>query len=168
MSMQNKKRKTYWIAVIVVSMVIIESVLHGVAFIANYCFEKKQGVRSRKYLLSPYKAKQWVKDFYRELEALRIHYEQFLEWDRAPFQGKYITVDSFGVRKTWNPVHDQQASLKTVYLFGGSTIWDHGARDEYAIPSFVSKKLNDNDNSDGYMVSNYGERGYIFCRRYCT
>jgi lysophospholipase L1-like esterase len=110
--------------------------------------------------LSPYKDKQWAYEFWKEHTASsNADYEQFLGWDRREYHSKYTNVDSNGVRKTWNPehFHDQPGTL---YIFGGSTLWGAGARDDYTIPSYLSKRLN--HKGYDFVVYNYGETGYTF------
>jgi len=88
-----------------------------------------------------------------------LDYEPFLGWDRRFFKSKYVNIDAAGVRKTWNPEFSEE-NPKEIYMFGGSTMWGAGARDEFTIPSWVSKKLNAAGLNG--RVHNYGERGYVF------
>ncbi|MFC1709275.1 SGNH/GDSL hydrolase family protein [Candidatus Omnitrophota bacterium] len=152
-----RKQIVFWFIVILFVIVVIESVLCFVSFSTNFLSRK---VESNKFLLSPYEGKEWARDLFEEMQEVGIRYEQFLEWDRKSYRGSYVNIDTRGVRKTWNPHNFQRQAVKALYVFGGSTIWGHGARDENTIPSLLSKQLN----ASGYrfFVTNYGEKGYIF------
>jgi lysophospholipase L1-like esterase len=50
--------------------------------------------------------------------------------------------------------------LEKVYFFGGSAAWGLGARDDYTIPSYLSKMLNRPDAR--FQVFNYSVPGYTF------
>jgi lysophospholipase L1-like esterase len=45
-------------------------------------------------------------------------------------------------------------------MFGGSTLWGYGARDEFTIPSQVAKKLTTRLET-GVWVTNFAENGYV-------
>ena len=95
-------------------------------------------------------------------EDANIHkFVPFYEWETNEYHSKYLNVNSEGVRKTWNPENIKGKNQITVYVFGGSTILGAGARDNYTIPSYLSKKLNKVGNNN-YIVSNYGGDAYTF------
>ncbi|OGQ37928.1 MAG: hypothetical protein A2W61_00710 [Deltaproteobacteria bacterium RIFCSPLOWO2_01_44_7] len=93
-------------------------------------------------------------------QANSLDFEPFRGWRTKEFHGKYINVDSWGVRKTWNPRNFQGRQPKTIYLFGGSTAWGFGARDDYTIPSLLSKLLAKKGHS--FVVHNYAEVAHTF------
>ena len=120
--------------------------------------------------------------------AFRVRWEPFSYWRSAPFQGKFHTVTPDGLRGTWrasDPTADRTtrdtqlppaeplsaeppptpapppaaARRKRVFLFGGSTMWGQGARDEHTIASELAKQLA----AEGVVadVFNCGQLGYV-------
>jgi len=117
-------------------------------------------VNEYQYLLSPYEGKEWAEDLFRENYELDKEFVQYLMWDQRAYQGDYVNIDQMGVRKTWNPQRFDADDADAMYVFGGSTIWGWGARDEYTIPSYLAQLLD----KHGYKFSvrNYGETAYTF------
>lgn len=110
--------------------------------------------------ISYYSNKQWGTEYWKEFQlSSSKNYVPFIVWSRKEYSGKWINVDKNGLRKTWNP-SDTKEDFKKVYIFGGSTLWGTGARDEFTIPSYFSKLLNYKKKK--YFVFNYGETGYTF------
>jgi lysophospholipase L1-like esterase len=72
------------------------------------------------------------------------------------FHGSYINIDTDGIRQTPNFADN---SAKTIYFFGGSTMWGEGARDNYTIAGHVARLLYENDTPQ--KVVNYGQTGYV-------
>ena len=121
--------------------------------------------------------------------AFRVRWEPFSYWRSAPFHGKYHTVSPDGLRGTWRasepPAADRTtpttesppaepspaepsptpapppaaARRQRVFLFGGSTMWGQGARDEHTIASELAKQLA----AEGVAadVFNCGQLGYV-------
>jgi lysophospholipase L1-like esterase len=98
-----------------------------------------------------------------ELELYRasksMTYEQYICFRTKPARGKYINVDHNGIRKTWNPEFSGGKDPVKIWIFGGSAAWGFGARDDYTIPSHLSRYLNEK----GYEVevTNYSDMGHI-------
>lgn len=109
---------------------------------------------------SPYEGQAWAEAYFNDLWARPVEYDQYLGWHDLEFHSESINVDASGVRRTWNPEPGLAEPASTLYIFGGSTLWGIGARDEYTIPSHLSKLLA----GDGYnfRVYNYGEGAYTF------
>jgi len=83
-----------------------------------------------------------------------VRFEPYVHWKRKPFSGRFINVDQNGVRRTKKgPVAE---TGKTVFMFGGSTLWGTGAPDDKTIPSYVQSML-----GDDFDVYNFGETGYV-------
>jgi len=117
----------------------------------------------KRYYLSPYKDKEWAYEFWKDHTiSWNTEYKPFLGWDRREYHSKHTNVDCLGVRTNWNPKISQDKSYKKIYMFGGSTTWGTGARDEFTIPSYLSKMLYQNDYD--FQVSNYGETAYGFLK----
>lgn len=102
----------------------------------------------------------WTDKYFHEFKLSSSQsYQQYIGWRRNSFIGQYINIDINGVRKTWNPEnYDRDPEL--IYIFGGSTMWGSGSRDDFTIPSCLAKKLD----SLGFKIEviNYAETGYIF------
>lgn len=104
---------------------------------------------------------EWVDDYFAEYrDANVMRWEPYVYWRRKAFDGRYINVDSLGFRSTWTG--DQLAGDSTflVFLFGGSTMWGTGARDDYTIASHLARLLSGHSNGSVRVV-NYGENGYV-------
>jgi hypothetical protein len=84
----------------------------------------------------------------------------YSNWRRHPFKGKYINVDQDGRRVTWNQEPGNASGLIRVAVFGGATTWGAGARDDFTIPSYVSKLLAEKY-PHRFTVVNYGQDGYV-------
>jgi len=106
----------------------------------------------------------WMFEYYAEFRIV----EKSSVWTpyayarSIPFEGKYINVNKDGLRVTWNESvvdHADDQPPVRVFIFGGSTMWGWGARDDYTIASYLSKILH----GQGYQVevTNYGQMGYV-------
>ncbi len=103
----------------------------------------------------------WTRDYVRELaESFQAEWHPYVYWRMKPYRGKYINVDKSGIRHTWNSAAAPSQDQLRVFMFGGSTLWGVGARDDFTIPSLVSKKLSDAVGT-GAWVTNFGEVGYV-------
>jgi hypothetical protein len=106
----------------------------------------------------------WFEDYRQEFKtAVTFDWQPYLYWNTKPFSGKYINVNEARTRKTWSSapkVVDTQNKKKKIFMFGGSTMWGWGARDDYTIPSLVNRRL-----FEGYdinaEVTNFGEVGFV-------
>src|SRR5262249_9686791 len=71
------------------------------------------------YAKAPW-AKQYLNDFRKARRNVWVPYVYFR---RAPYEGTYVNVDSFGIRKTWRAEYPKDAAQPiTVFMFGGSTM----------------------------------------------
>lgn len=113
--------------------------------------------KNKRYESSIYKDSPWAKQYFIEFDKLEKNYYPFYEWRRKSYKGKFINISEEGVRNTWNPKHKD--SLNKIFIFGGSAIWGTGVRDNFTIPSLLSKNLN--KNTEPYFVTNFGEAGYV-------
>lgn len=108
---------------------------------------------------NPYADKPWAAALSKELyQSYRVNWLSYLYWRRRPYHGTVVNIDENGIRKTWNV--DKPGVPRRVFLFGGSTMWGDGSRDEGTIPSclskIISKKIQGN-----VQVVNFGETGYV-------
>lgn len=101
----------------------------------------------------------WAEDYYPEFGAYfeKIRWRPYVIWGGGKFAGKYINVDENGIRRTWNK--NAGAEKSRIFMFGGSTMWGYGVRDDFTIPSHLSRILNE----QGFNVEvlNFGEIGYV-------
>lgn len=85
--------------------------------------------------------------YFKELiAAARWPWAPYTQSHEAEYAGKYINVTEGGTRRTWNSakVSDTGKARLTIFFFGASTLWGFGARDDFTIPSLVSKQLAEN------------------------
>jgi len=100
----------------------------------------------------------WTDAYFGEFEAsARVRWEPYVYWRRLEYHGQHINVDSDGIRSTWQG--DSGSTVMTVFVFGGSTVWGTGARDDFTIPSLLAKQLS--ARGIRARVVNYGESGYV-------
>jgi len=112
-----------------------------------------------------YSDSSWVQKYWEEFSKSsssdRVQWMPYVYWRRKPFQGDYINIDSNGIRQTWKPNinHKEMGDPFTIFIFGGSTMWGTGARDNFTIPSILAKKLQEK----GIYTEtiNFGESGYV-------
>ncbi|OIO40377.1 hypothetical protein CO154_01930 [Candidatus Pacearchaeota archaeon CG_4_9_14_3_um_filter_31_7] len=107
-----------------------------------------------------YNNKTWAVDYYIEFyESDKAEYFPYLEYRRVPnYHGEYINIDENSIRKTESSCFIQSDDRIRIFIFGGSTLWGSGARDEGTIPSFVLTYLC--ENKIAAEVINFGEAGY--------
>lgn len=104
----------------------------------------------------------WAEGYRREFEQSlqQVEWHPYVYWRAKPYRGRYINVDEAGLRRTWNTTRSPAPDQLRIFMFGGSTMLGLGARDEFTIPSLVSKKLT-NRLAAGVWVTNFGESGYV-------
>ncbi len=158
------KRILYSALVPVIVVAVLETGLYSITFIKHRFTDRPEvGPISYNWLKhSPYEGAGWTEEYGKEHARISYgvnmtNYQPFYGWRRNGFKGRYINISKCGIRRTWNPPFKGDNEVKTVFCFGGSTVWGSGVRDEFTIPSLLSKKLN---RSGGYHVINYGEAAY--------
>jgi lysophospholipase L1-like esterase len=108
-----------------------------------------------------FSAPRWWSEYNRELGQLGKRWYPYVGFRFAtPGPEQYINVTSQCFRRTWESHHQSESRLFNIFVFGGSTIWGQGARDDYTIPSFVAKDLAD-EGLEGVRVINFGQLGYV-------
>jgi hypothetical protein len=98
-----------------------------------------------------------VPDYWREFLALENGWSPYVYWRRRPHQGRFINVDSNGLRATV-PSGAPDTSPK-IFMFGGSTTWGTGVRDEFTIPSVLARELA--QRGLAATVVNFAETGWV-------
>ena len=137
----------------VLSLTIVELGLQATRLVIN-----AGKLPNRQYLLSPYRGQEWAKPLFREMLASRSRFDPFLGFRERPQSGMYVNIDAQGIRKSWNPALPPEAGARPVLVFGGSTVWGWGARDDHTIPSYVARFLLDKGTPS--RVLNCGQKGY--------
>ncbi len=110
-----------------------------------------------------YQQADWYKDYLAEFTEViaQIGWQPYVYWKTLPFHGKYINVDDDSRRKSWrSPQPLVSAETIKIFIFGGSTIWGWGVRDDHTIPSYVKKILWEEHHLDCDVI-NMGEIGFV-------
>ena len=135
--MSSKRKILFYVVMVVLSLLILEAGLQAVAF-----FSQSRGWREAPKF--PPSISRSI-EFAKEADNLqRNTYIPFVGLHGRGYDGNYIHMSPDGVRATWNPPFAHSAKVKNVFCFGGSTLWGWGARDHFTIPSWLSRKLNQN------------------------
>ncbi len=102
--------------------------------------------------------------YYQELnEKLRLDWRPYVHWRTRALEGQYINVDDAGHRRTWQPESrdaDGSSESSRIFMFGGSSMWGLGARDDQTIPSLVARQLVEQDRLD-VAVENHAVPGFV-------
>jgi lysophospholipase L1-like esterase len=141
-----------------VLLIALEIGLQMVRLLINF---REPTSRDKKLALSIYKNKEWAGPLFEEYQKIKeLEFDQYVGWKTREYHGEFINIGSTGVRKTFNPSPRIGGERDSIYVFGGSSIWGVGARDDHTIPSCLAKNLN--QHGYHFIVANYGERGYTF------
>ncbi len=118
----------------------------------------------RRLAADSYPRQPWVAELYREnARSARMGWQPYVYWRRLPFAGRLIGIDARGLRRTWRqpaaPAGAPGGAPLRIFVFGGSTIWGTGVRDDHTIPSELARDLA----AAGVAaeVTNFGESGYV-------
>jgi lysophospholipase L1-like esterase len=103
----------------------------------------------------------WANAYYEELATIRFDWHPYVYWLAAPHAGRYINIGEDSLRRTWRNQTSTARCGKPVriFMFGGSTVFGEGARDDYTVPSFLQRILD----GTAYctQVTNFGQIGYV-------
>ena len=80
--------------------------------------------------------------YWRELGELDPKWLPYLYSRLEGHTGDYINVSSQGLRKTARFIENDVPAVD-IFVFGGSTVWGDGARDDYTIPSHLARLLHE-------------------------
>ena len=103
-------------------------------------------------VLSVYKDDPWAPKHFKEFNNLKSEYRDFVVWRRLKFDGETIHIDEDGYRRHGN--REGGPAQASIWLFGGSTMWGTGARDDETIPAYLEKITS-------RRTFNLGESGYV-------
>ena len=91
--------------------------------------------------------------YWQEHEAARItQWHPYVYFRRKPYAGQLIHVDANGFRLTLNAATAK--NQRSVWLFGGSTVWGTGVSDAHTLASELARVAS-------VQVLNFGETGYV-------
>ena len=164
--LERDMSKKFWFILVaaLISFGLVEMALH----VAQGLFEFRELKNSRQRELDDrrdlivYQNQEWASAYYDEIAKMEVDFDPLVGWRPKKIQGQYVNVDADGIRKTWNSSLDSQnGKVVKIFMFGGSALWGAGARDEFTIPSLLSKLLNSDSEKIRYEVTNYGQSGYV-------
>jgi len=91
--------------------------------------------------------------------SIGFHYKPWVQFQNPPFHGTFLNVNEQGFRKTKEPRPYSGEPIK-IYVFGGSTTFGYGMPDDYTIPSYIQKILEQKYPNKDFLVKNYGQGFY--------
>lgn len=105
----------------------------------------------------------WLEDYFEEFELClsSMSWKPYVYFKVNPFNGQYIKLDHNGIRRTSFPeiIGGTNSRPLEIFMFGGSTLWGTGARDNYTIPSLLGKALS--EHQIRAKITNFGEGGRV-------
>lgn len=147
------------VATILLTTILLIAVLEVFSFLGITAYRYvSQDVSDPRVKNEVYDNCSWADEYFKEFgQCGNTQDIPYIGWSRVEYSGKYVNIDENGLRYTWNSKNSSNDPIN-IYFFGGSTTWGTGARDNYTIPSLVSKYLFENNiNAE---VTNYGETGF--------
>ena len=111
--------------------------------------------------LYPLLSKQKINELLYETWSRPYVYEPYTQFKERSFSGKYINVsnDGFRVVKNQGPWPPDSNNLN-VFLFGGSTAFGYGVKDDESIPSNIQELISAKTNKK-VCVYNFGRGNYF-------
>ena len=98
----------------------------------------------------------WAEEYFREIQLTPSSYWPFTETRPESFEGEFVNIDGWERRSYVSPGVGGDAPV--VWMFGGSTAWGEGQRDEFTIASYLVRIAE----REGFpiVVRNFGQRGW--------
>jgi len=135
--------------------------VEGILFLVFRLVDQRYGGINYHLASDVFADSSWAADYFREdRESAVLQWHSYTYWRRAPYAGKYVSIDRNGIRSTIPPsTLLPSPSTMDIFMFGGSTMWGVGSRDAFTIPSNLARELL----ARGVMcnVVNFGEDGYV-------
>jgi len=160
-SVMSMAKSTFEIMLIVVISLIMIELLSKFVYVAY----------KYKYPNYRYYDNSWPgfepREYEKEILSTTLVWNSYVYWRHKSFSGKFINIDDNGIRKTWNNPAATKEKLLRIFMFGGSTMWGSGARDDFTIPSFVSKVIS-KDLDMQVNITNFGQSGYVSTQEILT
>jgi lysophospholipase L1-like esterase len=101
-----------------------------------------------------------VKAIYRELRLHKTTWQPYVHYRLDSVNLKFSKTNKNGVRRTLNLNLKDATKAYKIYCFGGSTMFGFGARDQFTIPSELSKIIHSQYPNINIEIVNYGVQGY--------
>lgn len=98
----------------------------------------------------------WADEYLREVQTTPSSYWPFTESRPRAFKGKYVTIEGWS-RRSYVP-KGLPDEAPVVWMFGGSTTWGEGQRDEHTIASYLAKASE--QAGTPIRIKNFGQRGW--------
>lgn len=134
------------IKIVSVNLIVFVVLFAVSAVVYSYFSSEKV---SKKALLPNYDGVAWAQTYYKEIGQLNTRYSDYTIWRREAFSGETININRNGLRWTVNG----ESGDRTVFFFGGSTMWGASSDDANTIPSIFAS-------STPYRAYNYGEAAW--------
>lgn len=94
------------------------------------------------------------------MQSIGFQYEPWMQFRNPAFRGTFLNTNNQGFRRTKEPRAYDGKPIK-IYVFGGSTTFGYGVPDDYTIPSYIQKILEQRYPNKAILVKNYGQ-GYYY------
>ncbi len=140
---------------IILAIEILPGLLKRISRSLRYGRESKPDTRAR---ADAYENADWVGPYYAVIWDLRVNWAPHVGGIMRAFSAPGLNIDEDGLRRTWNAAPNPGAPVCRIHAYGGSTMMGFGVRDDWTVPSLLSKKLND----AGHRVEmvNFGQPTY--------
>lgn len=98
----------------------------------------------------------WAKRYFADLQATSVGYWPFTEYRPEPYESPHLNLDGWTRRSYQTP--GETARRPVVWMFGGSTTFGEGQRDDHTIASELVRLAE--RNGTPITVANFGQRGW--------
>jgi len=125
-----------------------------VPFLSNFVPDPE---RPKPFESSVYREVPWARQYWKEESERRVSYASYVGWREVPFSGQTVNVGADQRRRTPDS-GDCGGSVKTIWMFGGSTMLGTGSPDWETIPSNLARLLE--TSGAPACVVNFGQTGW--------
>ncbi len=141
--------------------VIVLGVLWALSEVASwYLLEKRLSHRFTEEFLHKIYGDSWRE--YKtvvEEQSRSVVYIPFTEYMERPVQGRFLVVNRDGRRSNNFREEPLTSGPKAIYVFGGSTTFGYGVKDDETIPAHLEQILHEHGDTD-WKVHNFGAASY--------
>jgi hypothetical protein len=106
----------------------------------------------------PFRNADWARAYWDELGHYEPVWEPYVVARVGSMSGRNINVVD-GVRRTYRTAGPPGLRRPTIFVFGGSAAWGHGARDDRTLPSWLARVAE--EHGSPLDVRNYAESGWV-------
>jgi hypothetical protein len=99
----------------------------------------------------------WAEEYFRDVQRTPFSYWPFVESRPLTYSSEYVNIDGWD-RRTFRPPGVADGQAPVLWMFGGSTTWGEGQRDDFTIASHLAR-IADREGVP-LLVRNYGQRGW--------